>query len=64
MLIICPVQPFLQSIKDHIVRSFSLPISPWVRHQNVLDYYAFVIIEVLEIVASERGPQVDNDVVR
>jgi hypothetical protein len=64
MLIVCPVQPFLQSIKDHTVHPLSLPVSPWVRHQNILDNYASVVADVLEIVAGERGPQVGNDVVR
>jgi hypothetical protein len=64
MLIVCPIQPFLQSIKDYIVCSLSLPISPWVRHRNVLDYYASIIAKVLEIIVSERGPQVGNDAVR
>jgi hypothetical protein len=64
MLVICLVQPFLQSIKDHAVCSLSLPISSWVRHQNVLNYYASVIAEVLEIVTGEHGPQVSNDAVR
>jgi hypothetical protein len=56
MLIVFPVQSFLQRIKDHTVRSLSLSVSPWVRHQNVLDNYASVIVEVLEIVTGERGP--------
>jgi hypothetical protein len=56
MFIICPVQSFLQRIKDHIVRSLSLSVSPWVHHRNVLDNYASVIVEVLKIVTGERGP--------
>jgi hypothetical protein len=64
MLIIFPVQSFLQRIKDHAVHLFSLFVSPWVRHGNILDNYASVIAEVLEIVAGERGPQVSDDVVR
>jgi hypothetical protein len=64
MFIVFPVQSFLQRIKDHTVRSLSLSVSPWVRHQNVLDYYASIIIEVPEIVTSERGPQVGDDAVR
>jgi hypothetical protein len=47
---------FFKNIKGHTVRSLSLPVSPWVRHQNVLDYYASVIAEVLEIITSEGGP--------
>jgi hypothetical protein len=35
-----------------------------VRHRNVLNYYASVIAEVLEIVIGECGPQVGNDAVR
>jgi hypothetical protein len=64
MLIVCPVQSFLQCIKDHTVRPLSLSVSPWVRHRNVLDNYAYVIVEVLEIITSERGPQVGDDFVR
>jgi hypothetical protein len=64
MLIIFPVQSFLQHIKDHTVRPFSLSVSPWVCHQNVLDNYASVITEVLEIVTGEHGAQVRDDAVR
>jgi hypothetical protein len=64
MLIVCLVQPFLQSIKDNTVCSLSLPVSSWVHHRNVLNYYASVIVEVLEIVIGERGPQVSNDAIR
>jgi hypothetical protein len=35
-----------------------------VHHQNVFNYYASVIAEVLEIIAGERRPQVGNDAVR
>jgi hypothetical protein len=33
------------------------------RHRNILDHYASVIVEVLEIVTGERGSQVGNDAV-
>jgi hypothetical protein len=64
MLIVCLVQPFLQSIKDHTIFSVSLPVSSWVRHRNILNYYASVITEVLKIVTGEHGPQVSNDAIR
>jgi hypothetical protein len=64
MPIIFPVQSFLQCIKNHAIRSFSLSVSPWVRHRNVLDNYSSIIAEVLEIVTGECGPQVGDDVVR
>jgi hypothetical protein len=35
-----------------------------VRHRNVLNYYASVIAEFLEIVTGEGGPQVGDDAVR
>jgi hypothetical protein len=35
-----------------------------VRHRNILDSYAYVIVEVLEIVTGEHGPQVRDDAVR
>jgi hypothetical protein len=55
MLIVFPIQSFLQRIKNHVVRPFSLSVSPWVCHRNILDNYASVIAEVLEIIAGERG---------
>jgi hypothetical protein len=64
MLIIFSIQSFLQCIKDHAVRPFSLSVSPWVRHRNILDNYASVIIEVPEIITGERGPQVCDDAIR
>jgi hypothetical protein len=64
MFIICPIQSFLQRIKDHIVRSLSLSVSPWVHHRNILNNYASVIAKVLEIVIGECGPYVGDDAVR
>jgi hypothetical protein len=64
MLIVCSVQSFLQCIKDYTVRSLSLSVSPWVRHRNVLENYASIIVEVLEIITGERGPWVGDDAVR
>jgi hypothetical protein len=64
MLIVCSIQSFLQQIKDHTVCSLNLSVSPWVRHRNVLDNCASVIVEVLKIITGERGPQVGDDAVR
>jgi hypothetical protein len=64
MLIVFPIQPFLQCINDYTVCLFSLSISPWVCHQNIPDNYAFVIAEVPEIITGECGAQVSDDAVR
>ena len=64
MLLLVRVEPFLQRVENHAIGAFNLAISPGVRDRDILNRDTSFVVEVLEIGACERGPQISDDAVR